>query len=142
VKLGLLLGLLLLGLATACGGGDDDGGGDGGGGGPVELQLEEVGGSGKTGTVLLEPGVGTTEAQLSIRPERGTENAPIHVHRGTCDNLGPNAEVEHDVGFFTAGLGQGSIFVPIEQLTTGEYVIDVHDPSGAKIIACVAIPAR
>jgi hypothetical protein len=144
VKLRMLLGVLVLGMAAGCGGGDDDGGGGGGGdqAEPVQFELNEVDGSGKTVTVLLEPGVGTTEAQLSIEPVRGTNNAPIHVHKGSCDTITPDAEVAHDIGFFLDGLGQGSVFVPMEEIATGEFVIDVHDPSGAKIIACGAIPAQ
>ena len=42
MKLRLVLGVMLVGLASACGGGGDGGGsGGGGGGGPVQVTLEE-----------------------------------------------------------------------------------------------------
>jgi hypothetical protein len=61
-------------------------------------------------------------------------------HKGTCDL--PSSEVAHDVGFTTAGLGQGSAYVLIGEIATGEYVLDVHHPSGDKIIACGVIPKQ
>lgn len=147
MKLRLLLGVVAVGLASACGGGGDDGGngggGDGGGGGPVTIELEEQNGSGKTATVTLEPGIGTTELTLEITPESGAENADIHVHKATCEDVTGETEVAHEVGFVTAGLGQGSIFVPLSEIATGEYVVDVHNPKKPdELLVCGAIPEQ
>ena len=58
MKLRLVLGVMLVGLASACGGGGDDSGGGGGGGGDgtVKVTLEEQNGSGKSGTAELHAG--------------------------------------------------------------------------------------
>ena len=57
MKLRLVLGVMLVGMASACGGGgDSDGGGGGGGDGPVKVTLEEQNNSGKSGTAELHSG--------------------------------------------------------------------------------------
>ena len=152
MKLRLLLGMLVVGMASACGGGGEGGGNGGGGGGgggggesggPIAMKLEEQNGSGKTASVNLEPGIGTTEMTLEITPQRGTDQAAIHVHKGSCGDISAETAVEHDVGFVTAGLGQGSIFVPLSDIATGEYVIDVHDPRNeGDLFACGQIPEQ
>jgi hypothetical protein len=145
VKLRLLLGLVVVGLATACGGGDDDGGSGGGGGGGggadagvVNVTLAEQGGSGKSGKAQLFSGAASTDVTIEITGS--SENDPIHVHSGTCD--APGEEIVHDVGFTTASLGHGQIFVTIDQVATGEYVLDIHDAQTDKVIMCGAIPEQ
>jgi hypothetical protein len=138
-----LLAATVLTLA-ACGGdgGGNGGGGAGGGGGddiqPVTVQLEEMNNSGKSGTAELQPGAASTDITIELKPPQG-ENEPIHIHTGTCES--PGSEVVHDLGFTTAGLGQGQAFVPMPELTTGEYVIDIHNAQD-EVIMCGAIPER
>jgi hypothetical protein len=141
VKLRLLLGMCVLGLATACGG-DSDGGGGGGGGGSgdtVSVTLEAKNNSGKSGTAELFPGAASTDVTLEVMGGQ-SDLDPIHVHRGTCDS--PGAEIVHDLGFTTAGLGQSQIFETIDKVTTGEFVIDIHDDQNDEVIMCGAIPAQ
>jgi hypothetical protein len=139
VKLRLLLGMCVLGLASACGGDSDGGGGGGGAGGDtVRVTLEEQGGSGKSGTAELFPGAASVDVTIEIM---GTSDLdPIHVHRGTCDS--PGEEIVHDLGFTTANLGQGQIFETMENVATGELVIDIHDDTNDKVIMCGVIPAQ
>jgi hypothetical protein len=139
VKLRLLLGMCVLGLATACGG-DSNGGGGGGGGASdtVKVTLEEQNGSGKSGTAELFPGAASVDVTIEIM---GTSDLdPIHVHSGTCAS--PGAEIVHDLGFTTANLGQGQIFETMENVATGEFVIDIHDDRNDEVIMCGAIPAQ
>jgi hypothetical protein len=128
---------------AGCGGDDDGGGGGGGGseeGGVVTFMLEEMNDSGKSGTAELHSSAASTDVTIELEPARG-DNEPIHVHQGTCDE--PAAEVAHDVGFTTAGLGQGQIFVTIDQVTTGEFVLDIHSASNPdEVIMCGAIPEQ
>ncbi|HET9324581.1 MAG TPA: hypothetical protein VFO03_11945 [Gaiellaceae bacterium] len=146
MKLRLVLGVLVLGLATACGGGDDSSSGSGGGGGgsgdndsgTVKVTLEEQNGSGRSGTAELFPGAASTDLTLEIN---GTsDNDPIYVRSGTCD--APGKEVVHDVGFTTANLGQGQIFETIDQVATGEYILSVEDGKTTKPIMCGQIPEQ
>ena len=131
-------------LAVAGCGGDGDGGGGGGGAGddiePVTINLQEMNNSGKSGTAELHPSATSTEITIALEPAEG-DNEPIHIHTGTCAS--PNAEVAHDVGFTTTGLGQGQAFVTLPELTTGEYVLDIHSAQNPdEVIMCGAIPER
>jgi hypothetical protein len=139
VKLRLLLGMCVLGLASACGGDGDGGGGGGSGGGDtVRVTLEEQNNSGKSGTAELFPGAASVDVTIEIM---GTSDLdPIHVHSGTCE--APGEEVVHDLGFTTANLGQGQIFETMENVATGEFVIDIHDDKNDEVIMCGAIPAQ
>ena len=138
MKLRLILGVMLVGLASACGGGGDDSGGGGGGGGDgtVKVTLEEQNGSGKSGTA--ERGAASTDVTIEMQ---GTSDLdPIYVRGGTCES--PGSEVVHDVGFTAANLGQGQIFVPINEVATGEYILTVEDDKTMEPIMCGAIPAQ
>lgn len=138
MKLRLLLGMFVLGLASACGGDSDGGGGGGAGGDTVRVTLEEQGNSGKSGTAELFPGAASVDVTIEIM---GTSDLdPIHVHSGTCES--PGEEVVHDLGFTTANLGQGQIFETMENVATGQFVIDIHDDANDKVIMCGVIPAQ
>ena len=141
MKLRLVLGVVVLGLATACGGGDDGGAGgsgDGGEAGVIDMKLDEMNNSGKSGTAQLQAGAASTDVTIEIKGKSDLD--PIHVHTGTCDN--PGSEVVHDVGFTNADLGQGQIFVPINEVATGEFILDIHDDQTNKVIMCGAIPKQ
>jgi hypothetical protein len=147
VKRTLVLGGMLMTLA-GCGGGGESGGssggtgGGGGGGGDSEtmrFKLDEMNSSGTSANVEMFPGAASTEFTIELQPPRG-DNQPIHVHKGTCDS--PGSEVVHDIGFTTAGLGQGSAYVTIGEVATGEYVLDLHSPNGDKLLACGVIPKQ
>ena len=139
MKLRLALGVMLVGMASACGGGGDGGGGGGGGGGEENamVTLEEQNGSGKSGTAELHAGAASTDVTIEIQ---GTSDLdPIYVRSGTCAS--PGSEVVHDLGFTTADLGQGQIFVPINEVATGEFILTIEDDMTKEPIMCGAIPA-
>jgi hypothetical protein len=140
VKRTLLLGALVVGFASACGGGDDGGDGGGGGsgdGGLITMNLEEVEGSGKTAKVELQPGPASVDVTMEIQGE--SESDVIHVHRGTCEEP-DESEIVHDVGFTSASPGQGQIFTTIDEVATGEFVLNVHEDDTEKVIMCGVIP--
>jgi hypothetical protein len=139
-----VLALSVLTLAACGGDGGGNGGAGGGGGGddiqPVTIMLEEQNNSGKSGTAELQPGAASTDITIELQPPQG-DNEPIHIHTGTCDS--PGAEVVHDLGFTTAGLGQGQAFVNLPELTTGEFVLDIHSARNPdEVIMCGAIPEQ
>jgi hypothetical protein len=141
-----VLALSVLTLAACGGDGGGGGGGSAGGGGggddiqPVTITLEEMNNSGKSGIAELQPGAASTDITIELQPPQG-DNEPIHIHTGTCDS--PGAEVAHDIGFTAAGLGQGQAFVNLPDLTTGEYVLDIHSAQNPdEVIMCGAIPER
>ncbi|HET8651223.1 MAG TPA: hypothetical protein VFM13_01500 [Gaiellaceae bacterium] len=142
MKLRLALGLVLVGLASACGGSDDGGGGGGGGGddsGTVKVTLEEQNGSGKSGTAELFPGAASTDVTIEITGG-ASDLDPIYVRGGSCDS--PGSEIVHDVGFTNANLGQGQIFETIDKVATGEYILIIEDDKTMKPIMCGAIPEQ
>lgn len=141
MKLRLVLGMMVVGMASACGGGDDDGGGGGGGGGAgdtVKVTLDEQNGSGKSGTAELFPGAASTDVTIEIEGESDLD--PIYVRSGTCDS--PGSEVVHDIGFTAANLGQGQIFVPLNEVATGEFILTVEDDMTMDPVMCGVIPAQ
>ncbi len=141
VRLRLVLGLMLVGLASACGGGGDDGGSGGGGGegsDTVKVTLEEQNGSGKSGTAEMFPGAASTDVTIEIVGESDLD--PIYVRSGTCDS--PGAEIVHDIGFTAANLGQGQIFESIDNVATGEFILTVEDDKTMEPIMCGVIPAQ
>ena len=141
MKLRFVLGVMFVGMASACGGGGEGGGGGGGGDGggdTVKVTLDEQNGSGKSGTAEMFPGAASTDVTIEIQ---GTSDLdPIYVRSGTCDS--PGSEVVHDVGFTAANLGQGQIFVPIDEVATGEFILTVEDDQTMEPIMCGVIPAQ
>jgi hypothetical protein len=130
---------------AGCGGGGGESDGGGGSGGSAEesdtmtFKLDEMNGSGTSANVEMFPGAASTDFTSELKPPNG-DNQPIHVHKGPCDS--PSSEVAHDIGFTTAGLGQGSAYVLIDEVATGEYVLDIHSPNGKKVWACGVIPKQ
>jgi hypothetical protein len=140
---------MLMTLAGCGGGGESSGGGGstvgGGGGGDgssdtVNFKLDELNSSGTSANVEMFPGAASTEFILELKPAKGDGQA-IHVHKGTCDS--PSKEIAHDIGFTNAGLAQGAAFVLIDEVATGEYVLDIHHATKPdEVIACGVIPAQ
>ena len=140
MKLRLLLGVFVVGLATACGGSNEGAGGGGNAedAGVVKVTLDEMNDSGKSGIAELHAGAASVDVTIEI--DGKSDNEPIHVHKGTCDS--PGAEIVHDVGFTTADLGTGQIFVTLPEVATGEYLMDIHKANGEDVVMCGAIPKQ
>jgi hypothetical protein len=140
VKLRLLVGVFVVGLATACGGSNEGagGGGDEGDAGVVKVTLDEMNDSGKSGIAELHAGAASVDVTIEI--DGKSDNEPIHVHKGTCDS--PGEEIVHDVGFTTADLGTGQIFVTLPEVATGEYLMDIHKANGEDVVMCGVIPKQ
>ena len=127
MKLRLVLGVMFVGMASACGGGEEGGGGGGG-------VAAEVDGHGEgdarraerlrqVGHGRCSPGAASTDVTIEIK---GTSDLdPIYVRSGTCDS--PGSEVVHDIDDVAANLGQGQIFVPIDEVATGEFILTIED---------------
>ena len=97
----------------------------------VKVTLEEQNNSGKSGTAEL-PGAASTDVTIEMQ---GTSDLdPIYVRSGTCE--APGSEVVHDIGFTAADLGQGQIFVPINEVATGEFILTIEDDQTMEPIMC------
>ena len=141
MKLRLVLGVMLVGMASACGGGGEAAAAAGAAEAatePVKVTLEEQNGSGKSGTAELHAGAASTDVTIEMQ---GTSDLdPIYVRSGTCES--PGSEVVHDIGFTAANLGQGQIFVPINEVATGEFILTIEDDQTMEPIMCGVIPAQ
>ena len=140
MKLQMLVGIVVVGIATACGGSNEGSGGGGGDteGGVVKITLDEMNGSGKSATGELHPGPASVDVTIEI--DGPSESEPIHVHKGTCD--APGEEIVQEIGFTAASLGTGQIFMTLPEVATGEYVIDIHKASGTDVVMCGVIPKQ
>ena len=77
---------------------------------------------------------------VTMESQGTSDLAPIYVRSGTCES--PGSEVVHDIGFTAADLGQGQIFVPLNEVATGEYILTIEDDQTMEPIMCGAIPAQ
>lgn len=124
---GILVMVLAVFALAACGGGGNDEGGGGdetsGGAGEVTITLNEVAGSGQTGTATLTADATITNVLIVIEGgSSGTQ--PAHIHKGTCEQLNPEPaygllEVQND-------FSQSTVDVPLDTLIAGEYAINLH----------------
>ena len=118
--LALAAGLLALALA-GCGGDD---GGAGGGGGEVTVELAEQNGSGQSGTATLAPaGDGQTLVTLELS-NPGSDPQPVHVHSGSCAELG---EVAYPLTNLEGGTSETTVDTTIEELQSGGFAINAHE---------------
>ncbi len=83
------------------------------GGGPEEFDLEEQSDSGESGTVSLEE---TEDGKLKVVLE--VEDAiaasqPVHIHNGTCDNLG---SIRYNLNNVVNGKSETTLNLTLAQL--------------------------
>lgn len=150
--------VLVLSLA-ACGGGDD--------GGetaadetttqktaePVKVDLAEEHGSGQSGTATLTPaegdGIPTFEAVVKLTPASDA-SLPAHIHNVTCAVYAAEIKTQEEIEASIEKVlddvrnGQSTTTVPgsLDELTTGEYSINVHDPAKAfETVVCGDLPS-
>jgi hypothetical protein len=107
--LGLLLAAASLGPAAA-----DD---------AVRIPLAAMNGSGESGVAILTPKGGKTLVQLQLHGGPG-DPQPTHFHTGTCEKYGPRPL--YMLSAVVKGESTTTVDVPIEKLTAGDLVINVH----------------
>jgi hypothetical protein len=99
----------------------------------VSVTLDELNDSGMSGeAVLTEAEDGT---QVSLAVEGATGGHPVHIHFGTCDNLGEIAAPLSDIN--ETGMSETTVDLTIDELTGEEYAINAHE-SAANITNYVA----
>lgn len=128
---------MMLGLAVAVACGSEAGSG---GTARVEISLDELNGSGQSGTAILTASGGATKVVLSLG-EGTMESKPVHIHNGPCGkDLG---KIAHPLTNFTDGNSETMLKdVSLESLRTGGLVINAHKAGDPKVYAaCGKIPA-
>lgn len=93
--------------------------------GSILVDLEEQDDSGVRGiAVLTEIADDRTTVAVSLEDEEGTSR-PIHVHAGTCSNLG---EVEYPLESVEDGFSNSTLSVTFENLEAGApFAINAHE---------------
>lgn len=143
----LATALLALSLAVSalagCGGNGDDGG-DGGGGGngngdataeEVEVTLDEVDGSGQTGSATLTATGQQTHVLVLIDGEGVSGNQPANIYEGTCESLG--AEPVYPLLEVQNSFSDSTIDVPLATLTAAPHAINLTmSPSNDSRTSC------
>ena len=127
--------MLVLAVALACGNEAGSGGTD-----RVEISLDELNGSGQSGTATLTASGGGTKVVLSLG-EGTMKSKPVHIHDGPCgENLG---KIAHPLTDFSDGSSVTTLKeVSQESLLTGDFVINAHKEGEPKVYtACGNIPA-
>lgn len=115
----VLAGLLALGLLfVAPVGAQEDG--------VIEVELAEIDGSGISGVAILTEEEDGVLVEIEVSGEGVVGDHPVHIHRGTCENLDPAPEyplqsIDED------GLSEELVSgVTLAELTESEFAINAH----------------
>jgi hypothetical protein len=108
-----LLALLLAGTSRVAATADD----------AVRIPLASMNGSGESGVAILTPRGSKTLVQLQLHGGPG-DPQPTHFHTGTCDKYGPRPL--YMLAPVVKGESTTTLDMPIDKLTAGDLVINVH----------------
>ncbi len=106
----------------------------------LSLDLNEVDDSGIAGGVHLSSDNGSTFVEVLITA--GLEDGavhPVHIHEGTCADLGGVAWPLEDI---VGGVSETTLDIELGELMAGEYAINAHlsEDEMAVNVACANIP--
>lgn len=100
----------------------------------LTLPLNELSGSGLSGEAILTETADGTNVSLMVDGPAGDN--PVHVHFGTCDNLGEVAAALTNID----ANGESKTVIPltIDELTGEQYAINAHESAEniANYVAC------
>jgi hypothetical protein len=89
----------------------------------LTIDLDEVNGSGVSGTATLTEEDGQTNVAIELEgtPEDGVH--PVHIHSGTCDDLGDVVFPLEDV---VDGMSESTVEASIADILAADHAINVH----------------
>ena len=104
----------------------------------VLVYLSEPSGRYQTGTLTLTSEGNQTRVQVSVSPPQA-QAQPMHVHKGTCDEVGAIVDILQDVVGNTSETVVGR---PLSAIADGTQVVNVHLSASefATYTACGDIP--
>ncbi|MCI0872231.1 MAG: hypothetical protein J4O07_10490, partial [Chloroflexi bacterium] len=107
----------------------------------VTLILNELNNSGQSGSVTLTPKGTKTTVAVSITPGAVGIGQPIHIHSGSCDDLGG---VVYPLTSLDAGMSATTVDVSISSLLSGRFAVNAHKsgPEASVYVACGDLPKR
>lgn len=89
----------------------------------VTIDMKEVDGSGQSGSANITTDGEQVIVSIEIEPGPEGQAQPVHIHEGTCNDLGDVAYPLEDV---VDGVSESSADISISDLFAGEYAINVH----------------
>ncbi|TVR75444.1 MAG: hypothetical protein EA415_03850 [Sphaerobacteraceae bacterium] len=89
----------------------------------MTIDLDEVDGSGVSGTATMTETDGETTVSIELdgTPEDGVH--PVHIHAGTCDDLGDVVFPLEDV---VDGMSESTVEASIDDIMAADHAINVH----------------
>ena len=107
----------------------------------VTLILNELNNSGQSGSVTLTPKGTKTTVAVNITPGAVGIGQPIHIHSGSCDDLGG---VVYPLTSLDAGMSATTVDVSISSLLSGRFAVNAHKsgPEASVYVACGDLPKR
>ena len=90
---------------------------------PVTIQLDAIGGSSESGAATLTPQGAKTLVELRMKGGSG-DPQPAHFHTGTCEKYAPRPL--YPLQPVVKGDSRTTLDVPLDKLTAGDLVINVH----------------
>jgi hypothetical protein len=89
----------------------------------VKIPLDAIGGSGESGVAILTAQGSKTVVELQMKGGPG-DPQPAHFHTGTCEKYGPRPL--YPLRSVVKGGSTTTLDVPLDKLTAGDLVINVH----------------
>jgi hypothetical protein len=91
--------------------------------GSLTIDLDEINGSGVSGTATLSEADGQTSVSIELdgTPEGGEH--PAHIHSGTCDDLG---DVVFPLENVVEGSSESTVEASIDDILAADHAINVH----------------
>jgi hypothetical protein len=91
---------------------------------PTRLTLQELNGSGVTGSVTLTPvGESRTLVVVEVEPA-GHPDMPAHIHPGTCDELVP--QPRYPLASVVSGRSSTEVAASLDELLAGDVALNLH----------------
>ena len=99
-------------------------------------------GSGEAGTVTLTPMGDKTRVEIALAGAPNDTPQPAHVHPGSCSKLDPKPK--YPLASVVDGYSSTTLDVPIAQLTSGEFAVNVHKSTSElpKYVSCGDLPKK
>jgi hypothetical protein len=109
--------------------------------GPVRIPLDAMGNSGESGVAILTASGSKTIVELQMKGGPG-DPQPAHFHTGTCDSYGPRPL--YMLRSVVHGTSTTTLDIPIEKLTAGDLVVNVHKSFDdiATVVSCSVAKPR
>ena len=107
----------------------------------VTLIMNELNSSGQSGSVTLTPRGTKTTVTVSITPGAVGIAQPIHIHTGSCDDLG---DITYRLTNLDAGMSSTRVDVSISSLLSGRFAVNAHKsgPEAGVYVSCGNIPTQ